>query len=89
MATPGQAVMNQFMYARMPYDTATAFTPIAFVASVPSVLVVSPSLNVATLAEFLAAMKARPDGSNFGSAVRWPRLFGQNFRCDKWRLCRG
>lgn len=68
MATPGQAVMNQFMYARMPYDTATAFTPIAYVASVPSVLVVSPSLNVATLAEFLAAMKARPDGSNFGSA---------------------
>ena len=24
MATPGQAVMNQFMYSRMPFDTATA-----------------------------------------------------------------
>ena len=27
MATPGQAAMNQFMYRRMPYDTATAFVP--------------------------------------------------------------
>lgn len=68
MATPGQAVMNQFMYARMPYDTATAFVPLAYVASVPSVLVASPKLEANNVAEFLAAMKARPDGGNFGSA---------------------
>jgi tripartite-type tricarboxylate transporter receptor subunit TctC len=68
MATPGQAVMNQFMYSRMPYDTATAFVPLAYVASVPSVLVVGPSLNVTTAEEFLAAMRSRGDGGNFGSA---------------------
>jgi len=68
MATPGQAAMNQFMYRRMPYDTATAFAPVAYIASVPSVLVVAPSLNVASAADFLTKMKARPDGANFGSA---------------------
>lgn len=68
MATPGQAAMNQFMYSHMPYDTATAFAPVAYIASVPSVLVVSPKLHVSSVKEFLAAMKARPEGVNFGSA---------------------
>jgi tripartite-type tricarboxylate transporter receptor subunit TctC len=68
MATPGQAVMNQFMYQRMPYDTATAFVPLAYIASVPSVLVVSPTLDVSSTTDFLAKMKARPGGANFGSA---------------------
>src|SRR5690242_7000129 len=68
MATPGQAAMNQFMYDRMPYDTDKDFAALAYIASVPSVLVVSPKLDVASTADFLAKMKARPDGANFGSA---------------------
>ena len=68
MATPGQAVMNQFMYRRMPYDTATAFEPLAYIASVPSVLVVSPTLDVSSTTDFLVKMKAWPGGANFGSA---------------------
>ena len=68
MATPGQAAMNQFMYKRMPYDTATAFVPLAYIASVPSVLVVSPTLDVSSPIDFLAKMKSRPGGANFGSA---------------------
>jgi tripartite-type tricarboxylate transporter receptor subunit TctC len=68
MATPGQAAMNQFMYERMPYDTDKDFAPLAYIASVPSVLVVSPTLDVASTADFLAKMKARPGGANFGSA---------------------
>ena len=68
MATPGQAAMNQFMYRRMPYDTATAFVPLAYIASVPSVLVISPALDVSSTTDFLAKMKARPGGANFGSA---------------------
>jgi len=68
MATPGQAAMNQFMYERMPYDTDKDFAPLAYIASVPSVLVVSPTLDVASTADFLAKMKARAGGANFGSA---------------------
>jgi tripartite-type tricarboxylate transporter receptor subunit TctC len=68
MATPGPAAMNQFMYNRMPFDTATAFAPIVYIASVPSVLVVSPKLNVKSVTDFISQMKARPEGANFGSA---------------------
>jgi tripartite-type tricarboxylate transporter receptor subunit TctC len=68
MATPGPVAMNQFMYSRMPFDTAIAFALIVYIASVPSVLVVSPKLNVQSVTEFIAQMKARPEGANFGSA---------------------
>jgi tripartite-type tricarboxylate transporter receptor subunit TctC len=68
MATPGQAAMNQFMYEHMPYDTEKDFVPLAYIASVPSVLVVSPKVDVASTTDFLAKMKARPGGANFGSA---------------------
>jgi tripartite-type tricarboxylate transporter receptor subunit TctC len=68
MATPGPAAMNQFMYRKMPFDTAAAFAAIAYIASVPSVLVISPKVEARSVAEFIAEMKARPDGANFGSA---------------------
>jgi tripartite-type tricarboxylate transporter receptor subunit TctC len=68
MATPGPTAMNQFMYSRMPFDTATAFAPIVYIASVPSVLVVSPKLNAQSVTDFIIQMKARPEGANFGSA---------------------
>jgi tripartite-type tricarboxylate transporter receptor subunit TctC len=68
MGTPGPTVMNQFMYARMPYDTATAFAPIVFVASNTSVLMVGPKSEARTLTEFIALVRARPGGVNYGSA---------------------
>jgi tripartite-type tricarboxylate transporter receptor subunit TctC len=68
MATPGPAAMNQFMYSRMPYDTAAAFAPIVHVASVPSVLAVGPKVEARSMADLVALMKAKPDGFNFGSA---------------------
>ena len=68
MATPGPAVMNQFMYARMPYETANAFAPVAFVASIPSVLIVNGNAEYKTLRDFIAAAKQNPQKFNFGSA---------------------
>jgi tripartite-type tricarboxylate transporter receptor subunit TctC len=68
MGTPGPTVMNQFMYARMPYDTATAFAPIALVASSTSVLMVGPKIEAQSLTEFITLMRKRPDGVNYGSA---------------------
>jgi tripartite-type tricarboxylate transporter receptor subunit TctC len=68
MGTPGPTVMNQFMYARMPYDTATAFAPIALVASTTSVLLVGPKTEAGSLTEFIALMRRRPEGVNYGSA---------------------
>jgi tripartite-type tricarboxylate transporter receptor subunit TctC len=68
MATPGPAIMNQFMYARMPYDTASAFAPVAFVTSIPSVLIVNSNADYKNLRDFIAAAKQNPQKFNFGSA---------------------
>jgi len=68
MGTPGPTLMNQFMYARMPYDTATAFAPIVPVASTASVLLISPKLEAQSLTEFIALMRRRGEGVNYGSA---------------------
>lgn len=68
MATPGPAAMNQFMYRKMPFDTAKAFTPVVSIAYFPSVLVVGPKVKATTVKDFIAEMKAAPQGATFGSA---------------------
>jgi tripartite-type tricarboxylate transporter receptor subunit TctC len=44
------------------------FTPITALATLPTVLVVKPSVPAATLAEFVALAKAKPGTMSFGSA---------------------
>ena len=67
MGTPGTQAINQFLYPKMPYDTAKDFAPVSFVVRVPNVLVVHPGVGVKTLAEFIARAKARPGGMSYGS----------------------
>jgi tripartite-type tricarboxylate transporter receptor subunit TctC len=52
----------------LPFDMPGDFTPIAMVGSTPMVLVVNPQKVAATNSrEFISALKAKPDGYNFGS----------------------
>ena len=51
----------------LPYDTVKDFTPITQIMRVPSVLVVSPALNVNTLKEFVVLAQANPGKFNYGS----------------------
>lgn len=52
----------------LPFDMPGDFTPIAVVGSTPMVLVVNPQKVAATNSkEFIAGLKAKPDGYNFGS----------------------
>jgi tripartite-type tricarboxylate transporter receptor subunit TctC len=52
----------------LPFDMPGDFTPIAIVGSTPMVLVVNPQkLAVNTSRELIAALKAKPNGYNFGS----------------------
>ena len=52
----------------LPFDMPGDFTPIAVVGSTPMVLVVNPQRMSATNSrEFIALLKAKPDGYNFGS----------------------
>jgi tripartite-type tricarboxylate transporter receptor subunit TctC len=52
----------------LPFDMPGDFTPIAMVGSTPMILVVNPQKVAATHSrELIAALKAKPDGYNFGS----------------------
>jgi tripartite-type tricarboxylate transporter receptor subunit TctC len=59
---------NPAVYAKLPYDAVNDFAPVSFVASVPYVLVVDPSLPVKTVQEFIALAKSRPGKMNYASA---------------------
>ena len=53
---------------KLPYDAVKDFTPIGMVGGTPNILVVTPSLPVKTLQEFIAYAKANKDKLSYGSA---------------------
>jgi tripartite-type tricarboxylate transporter receptor subunit TctC len=59
---------NPTLYSKLPYDTIRDFAGVSRVASVPNLLVVSPSLGVKTVKELIAYCKARSGQINFSSA---------------------
>ena len=67
MGTPGTQAINQFLYPKMPYDTAKDFAPVSFVVRVPNVLVVNPGVGAKTIADLVVLAKARPGALSYGS----------------------
>ncbi|KAF1021494.1 MAG: hypothetical protein GAK30_01844 [Paracidovorax wautersii] len=55
-------------FAKLPFDTVADFAGISPIATLPNVLVVAPAKNFRTLADLLAAARARPGTLNFASA---------------------
>jgi len=53
---------------KLPYDAVKDFTPVAMVGGTPNILVVTPSLPVKTLPEFIAYAKANKDKLSYGSS---------------------
>lgn len=66
MATFAHAV-NPSLRAKLPYDTGKDFAPVALVARSFNVVVVSPKSGFSSVADLIAAAKAKPDGLNFGT----------------------
>jgi tripartite-type tricarboxylate transporter receptor subunit TctC len=60
--------LNVTLYPKLSYDPTKDFAPITMLASLPNVLVVHPSLNVKTVAELIALLKANPNKYSFGSS---------------------
>src|SRR3989454_4885667 len=56
------------VYPGLSYDARRDFAPLSLVATTPEVLVVTPALNVGTVAELVAKARAEPRKQNFGSA---------------------
>lgn len=68
MSNAQTGAVNPSLFKKMPYNAATAFTPISLVAELPLVLLVNSSLPVTTPKEFVALAKAKPETLTYGSA---------------------
>ena len=70
LGTVGTAVTNQFLYKKMPYDTATAFAPVALFGEVANVLVVHKDFapGIKTAKDYVDYCKVQGPGKvSFGS----------------------
>jgi tripartite-type tricarboxylate transporter receptor subunit TctC len=63
----GTLAVNPSLYPKLPYDPVKDFAPVAWVARVPNVLVVHPSVPAKNLKELVAYLKANPGRANYGS----------------------
>lgn len=67
MATAGILTVIPHMQAKLPYSVERDFAPVSLVASVPSVLVVHPSMPVKSVKDLVALAKAKPGAINYAS----------------------
>lgn len=63
----GPLAINTLLFSKLPYDPAKHIAPVTMLTSLPSVLVVPASLNVDTVADFIAALKRDGAKLAFGS----------------------
>ena len=60
--------INVAMQTKLPFDLQRDFEPVCLLAHAPSVLVVGPSINPASVQELVALARARPGQLSYGSA---------------------
>jgi tripartite-type tricarboxylate transporter receptor subunit TctC len=63
----GTLAVNPALYPKLGYDPVKSFAPVAWVARVPNVLVVNPSVPAKDLRELVALAKAKPGSLAYGS----------------------
>jgi tripartite-type tricarboxylate transporter receptor subunit TctC len=68
LATSGTHGINAALYRKLPYDPEADFTPVATLNDVSNVLTINPNvIDVKTVQEFVAKVKAEPGKYNFAS----------------------
>lgn len=68
LASVGTHAINSSLYRQMPYDPVRDFTPVALIATVPTVLVVGRSVKAHSLPDLIALARAKPGQLNYASA---------------------
>jgi tripartite-type tricarboxylate transporter receptor subunit TctC len=63
----GNQALSMAVRASLPYDLRRDFAPITRVATLDNIIVVHPSLNVVTLRDLVALLKANPGKYHYGS----------------------
>src|SRR5258706_9110537 len=64
----GTQAINPSLYAKLPYDSDTAFMPIALVAELPIVLITHPRFPAKNVQELVAMAKAQPEKVTYASS---------------------
>lgn len=60
-------VLNSVLYKHVPYDPVRDFAPITLAATAPNILVVDPKLPIRSVADLIAAAKAKPGALSYGT----------------------
>ena len=68
LVSPSPLAINATLYKKLPYDTANDFMPVAYVADIPLVLVVHPSLPVQSIGDLIKYAKDNPGGLSYASS---------------------
>jgi tripartite-type tricarboxylate transporter receptor subunit TctC len=68
MSYSGTHSINPSLYKNMPFDTVRDLAPIASLATLPFVMVISPNLPINNFSEFVAYAKANPGKVNIASS---------------------
>ena len=71
---------NVHLFKKLSYDPVADFAPVTTIATIPQVLVVSPTLGVNTLQELIALARSRPGKLNYGSSSATGRIAAEAFR---------
>lgn len=71
---------NVHLFKKLQYDPVADFVPITTLATIPQVLVVSPTLKVNTLQELMALARSQPGKLNYGSSSATGRVATEAFR---------
>jgi len=71
---------NVHLFKKLAYDPVADFAPVTTLATIPQVLVVSPTLNVKDLPELIALAKRQPGKLNYGSSSATGRVASEAFR---------
>jgi tripartite-type tricarboxylate transporter receptor subunit TctC len=68
LVSPSPLAINATLYKKLPYDTANDFMPVAYVADIPLVLVVHPSLPVKSVTDLIKYVKDNPGKVAYASS---------------------
>jgi tripartite-type tricarboxylate transporter receptor subunit TctC len=68
VASPAEVAINEFLYAKLSYDAATDFVPVAKLASAPLVLAVNSKSSADSVQALVRYIRAQPNGVNFASS---------------------
>ena len=84
LAVTASAAISQSAYAKVPFDLARDFAPIALIASAPFILAVHPAVPAKSLQELIALAKSKPGQLSYATPGTGssPHLAGELFKME-------